>query len=486
MSDETFSAAAVDLGASSGRVVLGRIGPERLEADVVHRFANKPYRDDERLCWNLGELFDGIVNGLARARAADQGLESVAVDSWAVDYGLLDADGSLLGAPVHYRDSRTDGIMDTIRQRLGDEHLYAITGLQFLPFNTLYQLLAEGPERLERAATILLMPDLLTHALTGAVGAERTNASTTQLYDVSRGEWAAELATDLGIPRRILPDIHDPGDPRGRLLPELRERVGDDGRIMVRAAGSHDTASAVAAVPALGERFAYISCGTWSLVGVELDAPVLSLESAAANFTNEVGVDGTIRYLRNVIGLWPLQECVREWAVDGGSASAEFAELLEAANREPALRSVFDPDSAELLSPGDMPERIRKLCADAGLPVPETRAAVVRCILDSLAIGHARAVRDASRLSGRAVDVVHLVGGGSQNRLLAQLTAEATGLPVLAGPTEATALGNLLVQARAAGVLGSQAEARALVAATQRIERFEPAGGLDWSPWIAA
>jgi rhamnulokinase len=246
------------------------------------------------------------------------------------------------------------------------------------------------------------------------------------------------------------------------------------------------TASAVAAVPAVDQRFAFVSCGTWSLVGVELDAPVLTTQSAAANFTNEVGVDGTIRYLRNVVGLWPLQECAREWGVAAGSGSSGLSELLEAAGREPALRSVFDPESAELLSPGDMPARIRKLCADAGLPAPETPPAVVRAILDSLAIGHARAIRDAARLSGRDVDVVHLVGGGSQNRLLAQLTADATGLPVLAGPTEATALGNLLVQARAAGVLGSRAEARALVAATQRIERFEPAGDLDWSAWVAA
>jgi rhamnulokinase len=477
---ETFAAAAVDLGASSGRVVLGRVGADRLDAEVVHRFGNEPRRD-ATLRWDIDALLDGALDGLAAALAADGSLESVGVDSWAVDYGLLDADGRLLGAPVHYRDSRTDGIMDAVRSRIGDQRMYGITGLQFLPFNTVYQLLAEDHAQLRQAATLLMVPDLLTHALTGAVGAERTNASTTQMYDVSLGTWATELLDELDLPARILPDIHEPGTERGYLLPRVRERVGDPGRIQVRAAASHDTASAVAAVPATGENFAYISCGTWSLVGVELDRPVLSAESAAANFTNEVGVDGTIRYLRNVMGLWPLQECLREW--EPGDR-VNLGGLLDAAGREPPLRSVIDPESAELLPPGDMVARIQKLCAQAGQPVPETKASVTRCILDSLAIGHARTVRDAMRLSGHRADVVHLVGGGAQNRLLAQLTADATGLPVLTGPVEATALGNLVVQARAAGVIGSRADARALIAATQPVERYEPRGDLDWSPWL--
>ncbi|AYY11489.1 rhamnulokinase [Actinobacteria bacterium YIM 96077] len=482
---ETLTAAAADLGGSSGRVMLGHIGPDHLDAELVHRFPNRPADRDGRLVWDVDTLLDGVVAGVAAARAADESLACVGIDSWAVDYGLLDSDGSLLGPPVHHRDSRTDGIMDTVRQRLGDGHLYGITGLQFLPFNTLYQLLAEEEDRLTRAATMLLMPDLVVHSLTGAVGAERTNASTTQLYDVVTGEWAVGLARELGLPVGIFPDIYDPGTPRGSLFPAIRERVGDDGRIQVGGVASHDTASAIVAVPAENRRFAYISCGTWSLVGVELDAPVLSDESATANFTNEVGVDGTIRYLRNVMGLWPLQECLRKWKAQGESArTINLGELVQAAAREPALRSVFDAESPELTPPGDMPARIRKLCADAGQPVPETRPALVRCILDSLALGHARTVRDAIRLSGHEVDVVHLVGGGSQNELLAQLTADATGLPVLAGPSEATALGNLLVQARTAGIIRTRTEGRALVRATQPITRFEPRSGIDWSGWL--
>ncbi|WP_129669751.1 rhamnulokinase [Phytoactinopolyspora endophytica] len=479
---EIFSAAAVDIGASSGRVLVGRLAADRLEFEVVHRFRNEPIRDSGRLYWDFDALRQGIIDGLATARAAESTLESVGIDTWAVDYGLLDGDGKLLGRPVHYRDLRTEGIMESVRGRLGDDRLYGTTGLQYLPFNTVYQLLAEDRALLSKATTMLLMPDLLTHALTGAVGAERTNASTTQMYDVARGEWATDLIHELGLPTRILPAIHNPGKMAGAVLPELRDRIGDDGRLQVRAVASHDTASAVAAVPAGDERFAYISCGTWSLVGVELDTPVLTADSVAANFTNEVGVDGTIRYLRNVMGLWPLQECMRTWRAEG--EQIRLGELLDAAAREPALRSVIDAESPELVPPDGMPARIRKLCADAGQPVPESKPALVRCIVDSLAVGHARTVRDAARLSGRKVEVVHLVGGGSQNRLLAQLTADATGLPVIAGPTEATALGNLLVQARAAGVVDGRPEARALVAATQPVERFDPRSDLDWSRWL--
>ncbi|NED98870.1 rhamnulokinase [Phytoactinopolyspora halotolerans] len=480
---ETFSAAAVDLGASSGRVVLGRVAPDQIEFDVVHRFRNEPIRRSGTLHWNFDALLEGVIDGLRAARSAESGLESVGIDTWAVDYGLIGDDGELIGNPVNYRDSRTDGIMESVRERLGDERLYGVTGLQYLPFNTVYQLLAEDEDRLATASSLLLMPDLLSYALTGAVGAERTNASTTQMYDVTRGEWAVDLIEELGLPTRILPPIHNTGKMAGAVLPGLRDRIGDDGRLQVRAVASHDTASAVAAVPATADGFAYISCGTWSLVGIELDRPVLTAESVAANFTNEVGVDGTIRYLRNVMGLWPLQECIRTWKADGDRVRLD--ELLDAAGREPALRSVIDAESPDLVPPDGMPSRIRKLCADAGRPVPESKPAVVRCIMDSLAIGHARTVRDAARLSGRDVEVVHLVGGGSQNRLLAQLTADATGLPVMAGPTEATALGNLLVQARAAGIVDGRAEARALIAATQPVERFDPRSDIDWSPWLS-
>jgi len=465
-----ITAAAVDLGASSGRVLLGRVGPDRLEAEVVHRFSNEPRMVDGRLSWDLHALWDGVLTGLRLARERAGRLDSVGVDSWAVDYGLLDADGELIAAPVCYRDARTAGVMERVRAEHGASALYETTGLQFQPFNTVYQLLAERPAALARAATLLLIPDLIGYRLTGAIGAERTNASTTGLYDVRQGHWADGLIGKLGLPRDILPEIREPGSILGPLRPELGL-----GNARVVAVASHDTASAVAAVPAAGPSFAYISCGTWSLVGVELDRPVLSPQSLAANFTNEIGVDGTVRYLCNITGLWLLQECQREWGLDLG-------ELLAAAAAQPALRSVVDAQSAEFLAPGDMPARIAAHCERNGEPVPRTPAEITRCVIDSLALSHARAVREAAALSGTEVEVVHLVGGGAHNALLCQLTAQACGRPVLAGPTEATALGNLLVQARGAGVLDSTAAARALVGAAEPPVRYDPTpDGARWA-----
>ncbi|GAB7192671.1 rhamnulokinase family protein [Kineococcus sp. NUM-3379] len=487
MSTRELLAAAVDLGASSGRVVLGRVGPDTLEAEVVHRIPHEPSVRSGHLRWDWPALQEGVLAGLAAAgeRARERGgLASIGVDTWAVDYGLLAADGTLPADPVHYRDERTAGLRERLRTVISDEDWYGVTGLQFLPFNTAYQLLAEDDALLERAEHLLMLPDLLVHRLTGAVGAERTNASTTQLYDVRAGRWSAQVLDALGLPRRLLPQIVEPGSAAGPLLAPVRGRVGDDGRAVVHRVGSHDTASAVLAVPAQGERFAYISCGTWSLVGVELDAPVLSADSLAADFTNEVGVDGTIRYLRNVTGMWLLAESMRQWQREGGAP--ELTALLAAAAAEPALRSVVDANDPSLAAPGDVPGRIARLCRRTGQPVPTTPAAVVRCVVDSLALAHARTLADAVRLSGREVDVVHVVGGGALNALLMQATADACGLPVLAGPVEATALGNLLAQATALGVVRGRAHARELLRRTQRLERYEPRGDTAWAPLLAA
>jgi rhamnulokinase len=341
---------------------------------------------------------------------------------------------------------------------------YEVTGIQHLPFNTVYQLLSEPAARLEAARTMLLMPDLFGYWLTGEVGAERTNASTTALYDVGAHQWSAELCADLGLPGRLLPALREPGAPIGRTLPH----TGVD--LPVVAVASHDTASAVLAAPAANERFAYISTGTWSLTGVELDRPVLSRASQEANFTNEVGVDGTIRYLRNVMGLWLLQECQRAWA------DPDTAALVRAAEAATSFAAVVDPDDPAFMTPGDMPARIAAFCQRTGQRPPVDRAAFTRCILESLALGHRLAIRDAVRLSGREVDVVHLVGGGVHNRLLCQLTADACGLPVIAGPAEATAIGNILAQARADGGAVDRTEMRALVAATTPLVRYEPQG----------
>ncbi|MEH1168706.1 rhamnulokinase family protein [Micromonospora sp. CPCC 205539] len=461
--------AAVDLGASSGRVMHAQVGPGTLELTEAHRFRNEPVRLGGTLHWDVLALYRGVLDGL---RAAGP-VASIGVDTWAVDYGLLDATGALLGNPVHYRDGRTDGVGDRVAKQVGRRRLYTTTGLQHLPFNTLYQLVAAaGTPQVAIAHRLLLIPDLIAYWLTGEIGAEITNASTTQLYDLRRRAWATDLMADAGIRSDLFPPLREPGTRIGPVLPAL----GLPGDPAVVAVGSHDTASAVVGVPATGDHFAYISCGTWSLVGVELESPVLSEASRLANFTNEAGVDGTIRYLRNVMGLWPLQESLRAWG------SPDLPVLLREAAREPAYRCVVDLDDPAFLPPGDMPARIVDACRRTGEPVPVTPAATVRCILDSLALAHRRAVHQAQLLSDRHVDAVHIVGGGARNDLLCQLTADACGLPVLAGPVEATALGNVLVQARALGVLGGDLPAlRAVLRATQKVVRFEPSGaGTAW------
>jgi rhamnulokinase len=461
--------AAVDLGASSGRVILGRLRDGGLRLREVHRFANEPVRLPDGLHWDITGLYRDVLHGLRRSGAAT----SIGVDSWAVDYGLLDAAGRLVGLPYHYRDSRTDGL----RVPVAPGELYRTTGIQHLPFNTIYQLLADGGPP-GGAATLLLIPDLLGYWLTGQVGAERTNASTTGLYDVRTGDWSAPLVARLGLPADLLPPLRDPGLVIGPLLPHVRAELG--GNPMVLAVGSHDTASAVAAIPAAGGGpFAYISCGTWSLVGVELAAPVLTEASRAANFSNETGVGGTIRYLRNVMGLWLLQECERAW-----SRAGDTAQLLAEAAAAVPFAALIDADDPVFLPPGDMPARIDAYCTRTGQRPPTTHGGYVRCIAESLALGHRAAIRAAAELSGQRAEFIHLVGGGARNHLLCQLTADATGLPVVAGPVEATAIGNILVQALAAGALPDLAAGRAIVRNSANLCRYNPRG--DESSWDRA
>jgi rhamnulokinase len=457
--------AAVDLGASSGRVMLGRVGPDHIELTEVHRFRNGGVRLPDGLYWDVLGLYTDVLTGL-RAAAREEHLAGLAVDSWAVDYGLLDARGALQGNPRHYRDPRTDAVIDDVHAKLDPARLYGVTGLQFLPFNTLYQLAAEPVLDGRRA---LLLPDLLGYWLTGRQIAEETNASTTGLLDARTGGWSPPLLEALGLPHGLLPDVITAGEVLAPLTGEVGAEIGVDYALPVTTVGSHDTASAVVGVPAETDRFGYISCGTWGLVGVELDAPVLTEDSRKANFTNERGVDGTIRYLRNVMGLWLLSESMRTWDLRG--VGVELDDVLTAAAALAAGGPRIDPDDPVFLPPGDMPERIIRA---AGLRDPEP-AAVVRCILDSLAVAFAEAMADAERLSGRPVEVVHLVGGGSQNALLCQLTADAMARPVVAGPVEATALGNVLVQARTHGVLsGDLAALRGRVRTASRLRRYEP------------
>ncbi|MFJ8795250.1 rhamnulokinase family protein [Streptomyces sp. NPDC102462] len=475
MSAAVRAYAAVDLGASSGRVMVGRVGHDTLELREAHRFGNRPVRLPEGLRWDVLALYAGVLEGLRAAGRVD----SVGIDSWAVDYGLLDADGALLGNPVHYRDPRTEGVAEKVWATVPAAELYAATGVQYAPFNTLYQLAAaRSTDQFAHAARLLLIPDLLAYWLTGQQGTELTNASTTQLVDPRTGTWAHAVADRLGIDLGLFAPLRRPGDPAGLLRAEVLEETGLTGPVPLTTVASHDTASAVAAVPAGGERFAYICTGTWSLAGLELTAPVLTEQSRAANFTNELGLDGTVRYLRNIMGLWLLQESVRAWG------DPDLGGLLRDAAEVPALRSVVDAGDAAFLAPGRMPDRIAEACRASGQPVPRTPAEVTRCILDSLALAHRRAVADAERLADHPVDVVHIVGGGTRNALLCQLTADACGLPVVAGPTEAAALGNVLVQARAHGLVGDRAAMRALLARTQPLTRYEPRG--DAARWREA
>ncbi|TKJ95865.1 rhamnulokinase [Plantibacter flavus] len=466
--------AAVDLGATSGRVMLGHVGPGELRLVPVARFPNTPVRTPDGLHWNILELYRSVVAGLTGAAKQEPHLASIGIDSWAVDYGLL-RQGRLLGAPFHYRDERTSAGVEAVHASVPFAELYRSNGLQFLPFNTVYQLATERDAgMLDIADTALLVPDLIAHWLTGARFAEATNASTTGL--VRAGEpttWDAGLLTRLGIPATVLPPIVQPGDRIGTLLEAVATEVGLPASTPVTAIGSHDTASAVVAVPMTSPNAAYISCGTWGLVGVELERPVLTEAGRAANFTNEGGVDGRTRFLHNVMGLWLLSESVRTW--ERGGETIDLPGLIAQAAAVDAPVSVFDANDPRFLAPGDLPARIAEFLTERGRAVPQSRAEFVRCIIESLAQAFADAVHTASELSGVQVRAIHVVGGGSQNTLLCQLTADRAGIPVVAGPVEATALGNVLVQARAVGIIDGDLETlRALVARSFEPTRYEP------------
>lgn len=456
--------AAVDLGAQSGRVAVGRFDGERLTVEEVHRFPNEPVRRGETLFWDVRRLRDEVFAGLQRAGRVD----SVAVDSWAVDFGLIDQSGALLHDPVHYRDARRGAAFERVLDVIPARELYERTGIQLLPINTIFELAATTAE-LDRADQLLLIPDLFNFWLCGSRTTEYTNATTTQCLDVAKRAWAADLLERLNIPARVLPEVVCPGTELG----------STDGGAKVIATASHDTGSAVAAVPLESDRCAYLSVGTWSLVGIENDEPILTDEAFDANVTNEGGVDGTFRVLRNVTGLWLLDECRRIWAESGDRY--EYDELVALARSAPPFRSLVDPNDASFAEPGDMPARIAEYCSATGQDVPQDVGAFVRCIFESLALKQAETVELLAAVTHREIDTLHVVGGGASNELLCEWTAEASGLPVLAGPVESTLVGNLLVQAIALGELTSLAEGRELVRRSFEPVVYEPSGDRGWA-----
>jgi rhamnulokinase len=469
---------ALDLGAESGRALMGRFDGARLAIDDVHRFPNVPVQLGAHLYWDFPRLFDDVLAALRKAGAG--GLDSLGVDAWGVDFGLLDARGELLGNPVHYRDRRTEGMMKAAFQRVPRDEIYRRTGIQFLPINTVYQLMAmvvDADPRLEVADSLLLIPDLFHHYLCGVTACELTNATTTQCYDPRGEAWAMDLLTRLGIPSRVFPDVVAPATVLGPLTDEIARESGLSGTRVV-APATHDTGSAVAATPIEdGAKAAYISSGTWSLVGVELGQPVINDTTLAANITNEGGVAGTTRLLKNVMGLWLVQECRRSWSREGQDFTYE--ELMVLAETAPPFTAFIDPDDERFLRPGDMPARVRAACRETNQPEPADHGQLVRVILESLALKYHMVLSQLEAVTGARVEVVHTVGGGSQNRLLCQMTADATGRLVLAGPVEATAIGNLIAQAIGLGELGSLADGRQVIRNSFRIDEHEP--GSDWA-----
>jgi rhamnulokinase len=472
---------AFDLGAESGRAVVGLFDGGRVTLDVAHRFPNGPVRVHQRVYWDALRLFEDMKTGLRQAAAKHGAPDSLGVDAWGVDFALLGRGDELLGNPRHYRDPHTEGVMDDAFTHMPREALFDHTGVQFMRFNSLYQLIALQRDRspaLEHARSLLFIPDLFHFWLTGVKVNEVTIASTSQLYDPLERGWSHPVLDRFKLNKHLLQDLVPPGTRLGPLTAAVAAEAGVE-PVPVVAPASHDTAAAVAAVPVEGDSWCYISSGTWSLMGVEVPAPVVTEQALAANFTNEGGVAGTTRLLKNVMGLWLVQECRRTWERAGRPYGyEELARLAEAA---PPLVSIIDPDDASFWLPANMPAAIAEFCRNSGQPVPTEPGAVVRCALESLALRYRWVLERLEGLVGRRIDVIHIVGGGSQNALLNQLTADCCDRPVLAGPVEATALGNVLTQALGLGLVGSPAEVREVVRRSSALQRFEPREPGRWA-----
>ena len=471
MTEKRTTVLAIDIGAESGRVMAVHFDGSGLQLEEVHRFPNYALTVNGVLHWDILHLWREVQAGISRSRAHTAGPPaSLAVDTWGVDFGLLDRNNNLIGNPVCYRDSRTEGMLDAVFARVPKAEVFAQTGIQFMAINTLYQMMSLVETRsphLQIAARFLTVPDLLNFWLSGAQVCEFSNATTTQMLNPFTRSWAGELLDALAIPLALFPEVVQPGT-----------RLGTYEDIPVIAPACHDTGSAVAGVPAQTGNFAYISSGTWSLVGLEVAQPVVNEAALAVNATNEGGVYGTFRLLKNVMGLWLLQQCRSNWEQQGRSYS--YPELVSLAESAEPLSSFVDPNDDRFLPPGDHPAHIQAFCQQSGQPIPQSDADIARCVFDSLALAYRDVLRELQTLTGRPIDVIHVVGGGSRNQLLNQLTADATGIPVLAGPSEATVIGNTLVQLISLGELKNLDEGRQLVSGLGELERFKPEEGGAW------
>lgn len=471
---------ALDMGAESGRGVVGGYDGARFTLDVVHRFPNGPVRLVNQLHWDLPRQFSELQNAIGAAVDKVGPIASLGVDTWGVDFGLLGADGTVMGNPCHYRDTRTDGMMERAFEKMPREEIYDHTGIQFMQLNTLFQLYSmvlSGSPLLKGADQMLFMPDLFHYLLTGERVCEFSIATTSQMFDVRKRDWARPVFERLGLPLDLMGEVSPTGTVVGPLLGHVAEATGA-GAARVVAPACHDTGSAVAAVPARGDNWAYLSSGTWSLMGAELAEPIVTPEALEHSFTNEGGVGGTTRFLKNIMGLWLVQECRRQWAADG--AEYTYDQLTDLAAKAKPFVSLVDPDDPSFASFGDMPARIAAFCRKTGQPAPTDHGAFVRCALESLALCYRVVLEGLEAVLGRKVETLHIVGGGSQNRLLNQFTADALGIPVVAGPVEATALGNVMVQAIADGELADVAQGREAVRASFDVEEFAPRDKAQW------
>lgn len=477
---ESQSFLAIDLGAESGRGVLGKFDGELLELEEIHRFPNGGIRVMDSLHWDVLQLWTGIKRTLSICARQRVNLTSLGVDTWGVDFALLGKDDTLLGNPYHYRDSRTDGILEEAFRRLSREEIFKRSGTQFLQINSLYQLLSmalnESP-LLEVVKTFLMMPDLFNFWLTGRKACEFTDATTTQFYDPRQNRWSKEILDGLELPTEIFPEIVPPGTQFGTLLSTVASEV-DLPKISVIAPACHDTGSAVAAVPVRGDDWAYISSGTWSLMGIEVPEPIITDQALELNFTNEGGIENSFRFLKNIMGLWLVQECRRTWAQTGDDMSYE--QITQMAASAKPFAALIDPDDTSFLPAGDMPSRIVDYCKRSGQTIPSDRGQIIRCALESLALKYRWVLEKLESVWGKPINVLHIVGGGTQNTVLCQFTADATGIPVVAGPIEATAIGNIIVQAVAGGAINSTSDAREIVRRSFEVAIYEPQDSGGW------